>query len=95
VREVVSRDLGRAIKIGWERLIRRGERLRAAPLHPIAVKSPELGRARARVVPGSPELVREGENDPANSMAGLRPRDRGQRGGNGGEEASGGSEELR
>jgi hypothetical protein len=75
--------------------IGRGERLPAAPLLPTAVKSPELGRARAWVVPGSPELGREGENDPANSMAGLQPRDRGQRGGNGGEEASGGPGELR
>jgi hypothetical protein len=31
--------------------------------------------------PGSLELGREGENDSANSVAGLRPRVRGQRGG--------------
>jgi hypothetical protein len=68
----------------------RGERLRAAPLLPAAVKSPELGRVRAMAVPGSPELVREGEDDSANSMAGLWPRDRGQRGGNGGGKALGG-----
>ena len=43
-----------------------GEELRAAPLL-ATVKSPELGR--------------EGENDMANSMAGKRPRIRGQRGG--------------
>jgi hypothetical protein len=58
-----------------------GERLRAAPLLSAAVKSPELGRVRATAVPGSPELVREGEDDPTNSMAGLWPRVRGQRGG--------------
>jgi hypothetical protein len=72
-----------------------GERRRAAPLLSSMVKSPELGRVRATVVPGSPELVREGEDDSANSMAGLWPRVRGQRGGNGGEKASGGPEELR
>jgi hypothetical protein len=59
------------------------------------VKSPELGQARARVVPGSPGWVREGENDTTNLVAGLWPRIRGQRGGNGGENASGGLEELR
>jgi hypothetical protein len=58
-----------------------GERLRAAPLLLATVKSPELGQARARVVRGSPELGREGENDTANSVAGKRPRIRGQRGG--------------
>jgi hypothetical protein len=55
-----------------------GERLRAAPLLFVAVKSPELGHARARVVPGSPGLGREGENVTANSVAGKRPRIRGQ-----------------
>jgi hypothetical protein len=75
--------------------IGRGERLREAPLLPAAVKSPELGRARARGVPGSLELGREGENDPANSIAGLQPRDRGQRGGNDREEALGRMGELR
>jgi hypothetical protein len=59
----------------------RGERLRAAPLLPVVVKSLELGRVHAMAVPGSLELVREGEDDSANSMAGLWPRDRGQRGG--------------
>jgi hypothetical protein len=72
-----------------------GERLWAAPLLFVTVKSPELGRARARVVPGSPEWVREGEDDSANSMAGLWPRVRGQRRRNVGEKASGGPEELR
>ena len=47
-----------------------GERLRAAPLLPAAVKSPELGQARARGVLGSSELGREGKNDTANSVAG-------------------------
>jgi hypothetical protein len=83
VREAVSRDLGRAIKIRRGRSGRGGERLRAAPLLPTAVKSPELGRVRATAVPGSPGLVREGEDDSANSMPGLWPRVRGQRGGNG------------
>jgi hypothetical protein len=51
--------------------------LRAVPLLPAAVKSPELGWVRAMVVPGSPELVREGEDNSANSMVELWPRDRG------------------
>jgi hypothetical protein len=72
-----------------------GERLRAALLLSAAVKSPELGQARARVVPGSPGLGREGENAMANSVAGKRPQIRGQRGENGGDKASGGTEELR
>ena len=70
MREAVSRDLGRAIKIGQRRSDWGGERLRVAPLLSAAVKSPELGQARARVVPGSPGLGREGENDTANSVAG-------------------------
>jgi hypothetical protein len=37
----------------------------------MVVKSPELGRVRATPVPGSPDLVREREDDSANSMAGL------------------------
>jgi hypothetical protein len=40
-------------------------------------------------------LGRAGENATANSMAGKRPRVRGQRGKNGGEKVSGGPEELR
>jgi hypothetical protein len=39
---------------------------------------------------GSPELVREGEDDSVNSMVGLWPRDRGQRGGNSGGKSPGG-----
>jgi hypothetical protein len=58
-----------------------GERQRAVALLLATVKSPKLGQARARVVPGSSELGREGENDTANSVAGKRPRIRGQRGG--------------
>jgi hypothetical protein len=93
VREAVSCDLGRAIKIGWGRSNREGgERLRAAPLLFAAVKSPESGRVRATAVPGSPELVRDDEDDSTNSMAGLWPRDRGQRGGNGGGKNSGRAE---
>jgi hypothetical protein len=68
----------------------RGERLRAALLLSAAVRSPELRQARARLAPGSPELGREGENATTNSMAGKRPRIRGQRGENGGEKVSGG-----
>jgi hypothetical protein len=60
-----------------------------------AVKSPELGQACARVVPGSPGLGREGENATANLVVGKRPRIRGQRGENGEEKASDGPEELR
>jgi hypothetical protein len=41
-----------------------------APLLSVAVRSPELRQARARVAPGSPELGREGEGTMANSMAG-------------------------
>jgi hypothetical protein len=73
VREVASRDLDRAIKIGRGDQTRKGERLRAAPLFLATVKSPELGQARARAVLGSPEWVTEGENDTANSVAGKRP----------------------
>jgi hypothetical protein len=51
-----------------------GERLLAAPLLLAMVKSPELGQARARVVPGSLGWVREGENDTVNSVAGKRPQ---------------------
>jgi hypothetical protein len=58
-----------------------GERLRAVPLLLAMVKSMELGQARAKVVPGSPGWVREGENDTTNSVAGKTPRIRGQRGG--------------
>jgi hypothetical protein len=72
----------------------RGERLWAALLLSAAVRSPKLRQARARVAPGSPELGREGENATTNSMAGKRPRIRGQRGENGGENVSGGPEEL-
>jgi hypothetical protein len=74
VREALSRDLGRAIEIGRGRSNRKGgERLRAAPLLLVTVKSQELGLARATVVPGSPELGREGENDSADSVVGLWP----------------------
>jgi hypothetical protein len=79
--EAVSRDLGRAIKLGRGRSNREGgERLRAAPLLLATVKSPELGRACATAVSGSLELGREGQNDSTNSVVGLWPRVRGQRG---------------
>ena len=96
MREAISRDLGRAIGIEWGRSNQEGgERLRVAPLLFATVKSPELGWVRSTAVPGSPELVRDGEDDSGNSMAGLWSRDRGQRGENGGEKASGGPKELR
>jgi hypothetical protein len=71
------------------------ERLRAARLLSAAMTLLELGQARARVVPGSPILGREGEDATVNLVAWKRPRIRGQRGENGGEKASGGPEELR
>jgi hypothetical protein len=48
----------------------RVERLRAALLLSAAVRSPELGQARARVAPGSPGLGREGEDATVNLVAG-------------------------
>jgi hypothetical protein len=47
--------------------------LRAALLLSVAVRSPELRLARARVALGSPELGREEEGATANSMAGKGP----------------------
>jgi hypothetical protein len=73
----------------------RGKRLRAALLFSAAVRSPELRLAWARVARRSPELGREGKNVTTNSMAGKRPRIRGQRGENGWVKVSGGPEELR
>jgi hypothetical protein len=69
-----------------------GEQLRAALLFSAAVRLLELRLARARVAPGSPESGREGGNATANSMAGKRPRIRGQSGENSGEKVSGGPE---
>jgi hypothetical protein len=43
-----------------------------------------VGAARATTVPGSPGLARTEQEDSANSLVGLWPRDRGQRGENGG-----------
>jgi hypothetical protein len=48
-------------------------RLRAMPLLFVAVKSPELRLAQARVALGSPELGRGEEGATTNSMAGKRP----------------------
>jgi hypothetical protein len=56
---------------------------------------PELVQVRARVVPGSPILGREGEDATVNLVTWKRPRIRGQIGENDGEKASGGREELR
>jgi hypothetical protein len=47
--------------------------LRTVLLLFVAVRSPKLRQARARVAPGSPGLGREGENDTANSVEGKRP----------------------
>jgi hypothetical protein len=49
---------------------------------------------RATAVPVSPELARNEEEESANSLVGLWPRDRGQRGENGGEKAPGGSRQF-
>jgi hypothetical protein len=59
------------------------------------VRSPALRLAWARVAPRSPELGREEEGAMMNSMVGKRPWIHGQRGENGGERVSGGSEKLR
>jgi hypothetical protein len=66
----------------------RDERLRAALLLSAALRLAELRQARARVAPGSPEWVRDGENDTANSVGGggkaTNPRSkRGERRGEG------------
>jgi hypothetical protein len=45
--------------------------LQAAALLLAAVRSPELGRVRATVVPGSPGLARNEEEDTANSLVGI------------------------
>jgi hypothetical protein len=75
----------------------RDEQLRAVLLLFAAVRSPELRQpcAGGGGVPGSPRLGKEGEDATANSMAGKRPRIRGQGGEYSGEKASGGPEELR
>jgi hypothetical protein len=52
------------------KLGRGADQREVAPLLSVAVRSPELRQARARVAPGSPELGREGEGTMANSMAG-------------------------
>jgi hypothetical protein len=61
----------------------------------MAVRSPELRQARARVAPGSPELGRGEEGATVNSMVGKRPRIHGQRGENDDGKTSGGPEKLR
>jgi hypothetical protein len=45
--------------------------LQVAPLLLAAVRSPELGRVRATTVLGSPGLVRNEEEDAANSLVGI------------------------
>jgi hypothetical protein len=45
--------------------------LQAAPLLLAVVGSPELGRVRVMVVPGSPGLARNEEEDAANSLVGI------------------------
>jgi hypothetical protein len=74
---------------------RENRRLRVVSLLSVAVRSPELRRARARVASGSPELGRGEEGATANSMMGKRPRIHGQRGENDGGKTSGGPEQLR
>jgi hypothetical protein len=49
---------------------------------------------RATTVPGSSGLAKNEEEDSVNSLVGLRPRDRGQRGDNGRGKASGGLGQL-
>jgi hypothetical protein len=61
----------------------------------VGVRSPELERVRATVVPGSPGLARTEEEDSANSLVGLWPRDRGQRGENDRGKAPGWSRQFR
>jgi hypothetical protein len=71
VREAVSRDLGRAIRIvRWRSTP--GELMAAggaAPAHGGEVA--EVGAGAATVVPGSPGLARNEEEDSANSLVGL------------------------
>jgi hypothetical protein len=45
--------------------------LQAAPLLLVAVRSPELGRARATAVPGLTWLAKNEEEDAANSLVGI------------------------
>jgi hypothetical protein len=52
---------------------REDERLRAALLISVAVRSLELRQARARVAPRSSGLGRKGEDATTNSVAGKRP----------------------
>jgi hypothetical protein len=61
----------------------------------VGVRSPKLERVRATVVPGSPVLARTEEEDSANSLVGLWPRDRGQRGENDRGKAPGWSGQFR
>jgi hypothetical protein len=51
----------------------RADWLHAAPLFLAAVRSPELGRVRAKAVSGSPGLARNEEEHSANSLVGLWP----------------------
>ena len=51
-----------------------GATLARAYLNSMAVRSPELRLAQARLAPGSPELGREEEGATMNSMAGKRPQ---------------------
>jgi hypothetical protein len=84
-------DLNRTVEIKAER----ADWLRAAPLLLTAVRSPKLGRVCATAVLGSPGLARNEEEHSANSLVGLWPRDRDQRGENGGGKAPGGATSVR
>jgi hypothetical protein len=77
VREAVSGDPNHAMEIGWPKSSTGG--------------LPELGRVWATAVPRSPGLARIGEENPANTLVGFWPRNRGQRWENGRGRAPGGS----
>jgi hypothetical protein len=95
MREAVSRALVRAIEIRRRRSKPGADWLQVAPLLLAAVRSPELGRARATTVPGLPGLARNEEEDTSNSLVGICIRDRGQRGENAEGRTPGGSELFR
>jgi hypothetical protein len=92
--ETVSGDPDRGIENGWLRSNARGRRLRAALLLPTTAKSPETGRVQTPGHLRSPEMAWTGEEGPANSLVGLRPREQDRRQENGGGGALGGSREL-
>jgi hypothetical protein len=90
VHEAVSGDLARTIKIED----RRGSGLQAVPLLLTTVRLSEPSRVRAMAVLRPPGLAKNDEEGSANTLRGLRPRDWGQRGENGGGKALGGLGQL-